>query len=1167
MADLIIQPLDGLNNGTFDDLEATNIECTNLHVTQDLTVDGNQIFTGNQTVDGSLTVQGPVSFGSSLGVTGPVNLSDTLNVEGPATLEFRNNYSEGRLFVDSNLAARGSLRVYDNTQCDNQVELLQGAESRTHLDINTTNPTFIFSPTPSSTPSPSSTWTIFLSPSTYPDLLLGDEFEVEVDTGLLIGQDPQSVDSTTQCLVEMEVASVILPDTRTIQIPREGTLKFRLPTAPFQGGIYDMLVYFNAAGGGSPWGSCTFTVSGVSKPELRLTMTPSGGALFQAGPTGFYFEADGTSVFTVNSSAAVLSEPLTAPSFSGNGANLTNLSASNVTTGLLPVARGGTNAGVLTANKVMVGNGTLGVLTPSNLHWNNSLSQLGVATATPFTNLDVNGIMQGNGLGLGRTTTGPTYRLEVRSNQTAETGGIIADFQTSGGVTRLQMVEQSLTGTVPASLKNVGAAYGIGLWSTAGPIKFLTGPTGTTAFSVTQSGNGTIQGSLDVGTTLTVGGTGINNAWVRSLHTAGTNTTYNSTNGSFSISDATIRSKVSAGSGISYNSTTGVITNSAPTQWTNFGPTGIYYTSPVSIGSTGNPSYPLSTSLNLEGGFDPCIALNIENLWSTNSNTNVYARFKTAFPTYGEWLMGSDESQNFDIYNTGFNEVYQFAANGTLTVPERLWVGDPTYRPSSRPLEVGYLSTSGLSVGALFNNYFNGSNNFIQVSNRNTTNPAFQNSAYFGVSSTGEVEILEELGVQLLVFNVNGMATFRDDISIRANPGAWDTTTNVAGLHFRYSTNGTQDAGYLQSIIRSTGVLKPMVIQGSEVWLGSERDETSISASRGRVNVYGPTSTAGSAGAHMNFFTTGTDYPTMQLFNWGNDNAGLFFDTYYTTAFTSADAGSNFMIYKFNDQLQFSYNSGTAAGSTFTRKTSFYIPTNGNVQFVCGAVGMTGALTVAGNGTFNENLYGEAVQCNWNSGRTIAGSVSRLTSSAPVATEWIASFNATDTTSGARGVIFTRGGVIIGAVRYDTGAVAYLTTSDYRIKKNVRPYGCGLGIIRRLKPCKYEMIDDSSFGEGFIAHELKEILPHAVYGEKDGVNQDGTIDPQSIDKTAVIAPLVVAVQQLDTKVESISETVKLLGGIDVSTLVRENEVLRSRVDSLEKQVQDLVTLLKKKYVI
>ena len=50
--------------------------------------------------------------------------------------------------------------------------------------------------------------------------------------------------------------------------------------------------------------------------------------------------------------------------------------------GVLPVANGGTNTTTLTANKVMVGNGTSGVLTPTNLHWDNINGNLLIGTTS-----------------------------------------------------------------------------------------------------------------------------------------------------------------------------------------------------------------------------------------------------------------------------------------------------------------------------------------------------------------------------------------------------------------------------------------------------------------------------------------------------------------------------------------------------------------------------------------------------------------------------------------------------------------------------------------------------------------------------------------------------------------------------------------------------------------
>jgi hypothetical protein len=54
--------------------------------------------------------------------------------------------------------------------------------------------------------------------------------------------------------------------------------------------------------------------------------------------------------------------------------------------------------------------------------------------------------------------------------------------------------------------------------------------------------------------------------------------------------------------------------------------------------------------------------------------------------------------------------------------------------------------------------------------------------------------------------------------------------------------------------------------------------------------------------------------------------------------------------------------------------------------------------------------------------------------------------------------------------------------------------------------------------DSFIAHEVAEVVPNAVTGEKDAVTPEGLIDPQQIAPTALIPLLVAAVQDLTARV-------------------------------------------------
>jgi hypothetical protein len=153
-------------------------------------------------------------------------------------------------------------------------------------------------------------------------------------------------------------------------------------------------------------------------------------------------------------------------------------------------------------------------------------------------------------------------------------------------------------------------------------------------------------------------------------------------------------------------------------------------------------------------------------------------------------------------------------------------------------------------------------------------------------------------------------------------------------------------------------------------------------------------------------------------------------------------------------------------------------------------------------------------------------------------------FNATD--SGGAGVYINRTGVDgtvmlfykdtnnIGSISVTGSATAYNTSSDYRLKENIAPLTGALSKVAQLKPVTYKWKSTGKNGEGFIAHELAEVAPDAVTGEKDAVETVDDLDEngkvigtkevpkyQGIDVSFLVATLTAAIQELKAELDGV----------------------------------------------
>jgi hypothetical protein len=141
-------------------------------------------------------------------------------------------------------------------------------------------------------------------------------------------------------------------------------------------------------------------------------------------------------------------------------------------------------------------------------------------------------------------------------------------------------------------------------------------------------------------------------------------------------------------------------------------------------------------------------------------------------------------------------------------------------------------------------------------------------------------------------------------------------------------------------------------------------------------------------------------------------------------------------------------------------------------------------------------------------------------------------FNSTQTTN--EPLTFRYNGTTVGKVTQTTSATSYVTSSDYRLKEDVTQMVNALEKVALLKPVTYKWKIDGSDGQGFIAHELQEVVPDCVIGEKDATEeQEYEITP------AIPAVLDEEGNVVTEEVPAVmgTRTVPVYQGIDTSFLV------------------------------
>jgi Tol biopolymer transport system component len=120
-------------------------------------------------------------------------------------------------------------------------------------------------------------------------------------------------------------------------------------------------------------------------------------------------------------------------------------------------------------------------------------------------------------------------------------------------------------------------------------------------------------------------------------------------------------------------------------------------------------------------------------------------------------------------------------------------------------------------------------------------------------------------------------------------------------------------------------------------------------------------------------------------------------------------------------------------------------------------------------------------------------------------------------------------GAIVGSISTSGSATAYNTSSDYRLKQDIKPLTDASNRLKLLKPSRFKFIrTPENTVDGFIAHEVQDIVPEAVTGEKDGTDETGNPIYQGIDQSKLVPLLTAALQEALAEIESLKARVTAL---------------------------------------
>jgi nitrogen regulatory protein PII-like uncharacterized protein len=126
-------------------------------------------------------------------------------------------------------------------------------------------------------------------------------------------------------------------------------------------------------------------------------------------------------------------------------------------------------------------------------------------------------------------------------------------------------------------------------------------------------------------------------------------------------------------------------------------------------------------------------------------------------------------------------------------------------------------------------------------------------------------------------------------------------------------------------------------------------------------------------------------------------------------------------------------------------------------------------------------------------------------------------------------ILFNNGNGYVGSITTLNSGTGFNTSSDYRLKENNVDITDGITRVKQLNPYRFNFIADADTTvDGFFAHEVQSVVPEAITGTHNEVDDDGNPVYQGIDQSKLVPLLTAALQEAITKIEDLETRIQAL---------------------------------------